>query len=110
MIFFKYKIHINMNEIIRIIKNDFYEKGFSSIDEITYIREENTDYNPMIFLLYITKNTIEIYNELYETLGIISFENWINDWKEFKYIYCNIIDEYYHNYAIDNLCKYISLL
>ena len=99
-----------INKIIRTIINDLYEKGFSSIDEITFIREENTDYNAMIFLLYIKDNTIEIYNESYELQCIISFENWINDWNEFKIIYWNIIDQNCNDNMINNLCKYISYL
>lgn len=99
-----------INQIITTIRNDLYEKDFSSIDDTTFIREENTDYNPLIFSLYIKDCCIEIYNESYDLLITIKYESWYDDWCTFKEFYWDIIDEYYNdpNDIINDLGNMIS--
>ena len=98
-----------IDSIINTIRYDLYIKNFTQYDCTTFIREDNTDFNPIIFSLYIKNESIEIYNESYELLGIISYNNWINDWNEFKENYWDIIDEYYKSDdTINNLCEYMS--
>ena len=100
-----------LDNIINTIRYDLYIKNFTQYDSTTFIREDNTDFKPIIFSLYIKNESIEIYNESYELLGIISYENWINDWNEFKQNYWNIIDEYYRSDdIINNLCNNMSVL
>jgi hypothetical protein len=98
-----------LDNIINTIRYDLYIKKFTQYDYTTFIREDNTDFKPIIFSLYIKNESIEIYNESYELLGIISYENWINDWNKFKENYWDIIDEYYRSDdIINNLCNYMS--
>ena len=82
--------------IIDHISRDFQNKKFKTKDNIIFVREKQEENDQMVFILYVDNNKIEICNELEDTQSIIRFNNWLNDWNEFKSVYWCIIDEYFN--------------
>ena len=78
--------------IINHISYDLQCKKYTSKDNILYIREKNESIvpiTPMIIVLYNNNNNhIEITDEYDRLLGNIYFNNYTNDWNEFKRTYC----------------------